>query len=51
MKKHILICVFCFTMVALLDGKTALALARSQNTKIVVMGNSKNGLPIILGHQ
>jgi len=27
------------------------ALARSQNTKIVVMGNSKNGLPIILGHQ
>ncbi|MBZ5511776.1 MAG: prohibitin family protein [Acidobacteriia bacterium] len=27
------------------------SLARSQNTKIVVMGNSKNGLPIILGHQ
>jgi len=27
------------------------ALAKSQNTKIVVMGNSKNGLPIILGHQ
>lgn len=27
------------------------SLAKSQNTKIVVMGNSKNGLPIILGHQ
>ncbi len=25
------------------------ALARSQNTKIVVVGNSKNGLPLILG--
>jgi len=27
------------------------SLARSQNTKIVVVGNSKNGLPLILGHQ
>jgi regulator of protease activity HflC (stomatin/prohibitin superfamily) len=27
------------------------SLARSTNTKIVVVGNSKNGLPLILGHQ
>jgi regulator of protease activity HflC (stomatin/prohibitin superfamily) len=27
------------------------SLAKSQNTKIVVVGNPKNGLPLILGHQ
>jgi regulator of protease activity HflC (stomatin/prohibitin superfamily) len=27
------------------------ALARSANSKVVVIGNSKNGLPIILGNE